>query len=105
MEPRRLSESVNHSPAFVLSELFNYGDMPRTRVFQIVEFFNIHLRNPDIVSFFHQLVERLKFLGENSGNSNAYRTMIEIILRPFDKFKTESKFLNYIEEKGSYIPP
>ena len=29
--------------------------------------------------------------------------MIEIILRLFGKFKSESKFLNYIEGKGSFI--
>ena len=96
------SRSLSTDVIDIMSNLYDFTDLPRTRVFEIIKIFNNFLNNRSTKTFFNQILRRMNFLGETQGNIDAYRT--STLQKAFHNFKTEHACLEFLKKSGSYIP-
>lgn len=105
MDTRTFSQSLESESVFLIVSMYNFDDLPRTRVHEFLTLFQNFLQSTSITTFLNQLIARLSTLKEHADNLAAYRTMTNHLQNAFKGFESEHKFIAYLTERGSYISP
>lgn len=105
MDPNTFSKSMQHHAGNLVSELYNFPDVPRKRVHDILICFEKFLQQQFITSVFSQMTARLTNLGECEVNVDAYKSMIGVLQTPFFEFRNEYQSFQYFKLQGTYIEP
>lgn len=89
----------------LLSTLYNYDDMPRSRVDDVVKGVNEIFQSELIKVFVSSLINKLKLLNDSCESIISIQTILNLITNPFVNLESEHKKLNFLSQFGSYIPP
>ncbi|CAD6227244.1 GSCOCG00011948001-RA-CDS [Cotesia congregata] len=105
MDPQIFAQSLKREAALYIAKLFDLPDLPRSRVHDITNGFTQFLNNSPITILFMHLLNSLEFLNESPNNLLAMKTMLALILNPFEELRTEHQCLQHFEDTDTYIPP
>lgn len=105
MDPQIFAQSLKRQAALYIAKLFDLPDLPRSRVHDITNSFTQFLNNSPITILFMHLLNRLEFFNESPNNLLAMKTMLALILNPFEELRTEHQCLQHFQDIDTYIPP
>lgn len=86
-----------------LSTLYNYDDMPRRRVDEIVNGVHEIFQSEVIKVFVSRLIDKLKVLNYFYESIISIQNILNLITNPFLNLETEHKKLNFLTRFGSYF--
>lgn len=105
MDAGMFSKSSVRTLAGIVSDLYSWLDLPRTRVPNICEKFNEYLNQSSVQSLFDFTLERLSALGEKPQNVHYLRAMYKRMQKPFLTLETEKQCFAFLKDEGFYFPP
>ena len=104
MDPYGFSDALDKVAGQIVSELYQFADLPQARVPEFVQKFESLLPDYCVSFLFIQMMNRLKFLGGTSQNVAAFCTMLAKLRKPFEKFETEWLSFDFVQKLGTFIP-
>ena len=87
MDPQQFDDSLTDATADMLSTMYAYGEMPRSRVDDIHTIIQKFVRHPSIIQLHNSLIESVESAGD--ANVEAYKVMLQKMENPFHGLETE----------------
>ncbi|XP_074095229.1 uncharacterized protein LOC141524941 [Cotesia typhae] len=100
-----LSDNMTEQSLSFISNLYNYNDLSRARVQNIIDSCSNFVKNSPLNTFITGLIQRLEDLGERSENLYDFRETQDVLSNPFKDLTSEFKRLEAFKSNGTYVPP
>ncbi|CAG5073528.1 Protein of unknown function [Cotesia congregata] len=100
-----LSDNMTEQSLSFISDLYNYNDLPRARVQNIIDSCSNFVKNSPLNTFITGLIQRLEDLGERSENLYDFREIQDVLSNPFKDLTSEFRRLEAFKSNGTYVPP
>lgn len=97
-------QQLEKSLSFI-STLYNYNDISRTRVQNIITECSTLISNSSLNIFTKGLLLRLEELGESKEKLRYFKNLHTSLINPFDDLMTEHKRFSKLKMAGTYLPP
>lgn len=100
-----LSDNMTEQSLSFISDLYNYNDLSRARVKNIIDSYSNFVKNSALNTFITGLIQGLEDLGERSENLYDFREIQDVLSNSFKDLTSEFRRLEAFKSKGTYVPP